>query len=357
MKYFKLLSLRFIIFVLFSLAPISLLPELQAVDSNVNCLTILSGKSIAGQTTPGSQSLSDELVSQFRNAKTVRIVIDLSFKEAQNVEMPIRELTEGLLSKYVALRIVKTGGDLIFRVNASGKALSASYMGVGTQYSGAQLTGEISLEIPGKASYEKPFENFRTPGKITSSSRPTPTSAPFWEIVVFNEPYEGGFIQASVKLLSEIYGTDFLKGLLKRRRPSVMGEANFCAYSIIELARLNNKDAIKQISELLETWDDDALVINEAINALLAFADSSSAVSLVNFLKRAQGPFYFEAVGNALVKIGRPSIEPLIKYLREEQIEGNRNEAWKILEAIAKEKFGRDLDELEKWWEKNKKQN
>ncbi len=108
-----------------------------------------------------------------RSAKTVRIVVDQSYGKAKGISLPFEDVARRVL-EYAGL---KTSGvdakdyDVTLRIQAQGRAESFTYTPGGTLYSGASVSGVISLEIPGISACKKSFSGSISPPGTVNVNR------------------------------------------------------------------------------------------------------------------------------------------------------------------------------------------
>lgn len=162
---------------------------------------------------------SNEQIEAFRFGKTVRILVDQSYQsygKIIEVSLPFEDVARKLL-EYAGYRVVMPDDkdfDLKLMIEAKEEARAASYSyGVGssrtgTFYTGASLSGFISLSIQGIPDYKKSFSGFMPrPLQIKNVSRldyANPSDAPFNE--AFKEPRS--FLFTIMEMLGEIFDSD-----------------------------------------------------------------------------------------------------------------------------------------------------
>jgi hypothetical protein len=100
---------------------------------------------------------------------------------------PIREgLADAFRDDDVGVEVVQTGCDAVLTVAATGRPLSAVYTG-GTLFTGATVSGTVTLSAAGVASLEAPFSGHKaTPDSVAyvdSADLPRePWHAPLWDV-------------------------------------------------------------------------------------------------------------------------------------------------------------------------------
>jgi hypothetical protein len=110
---------------------------------------------------------SKQQIEAFRSARTVRIVVNQSYGSVKGVSLPFEDIAERLLG-YAGIRVVPNfeDYDLMLKIEAKGWALGASYTDYVRDYwlyTGASLSGSISLGTQGVPIYKKTFEGSKAP--------------------------------------------------------------------------------------------------------------------------------------------------------------------------------------------------
>ena len=111
---------------------------------------------------------SAEYLKAIRSVETLRIVVNQSYHKADGIELPFEDEAQRFL-EYAGVTVVGVDAkdyDLTLRIRVDGAAKSLRYTlsgqnqlssSLGVRYSGASVSGIISLEIPGLPSYKKSF--------------------------------------------------------------------------------------------------------------------------------------------------------------------------------------------------------
>ncbi len=262
--------------------------------------------------------LSDEQLEAFRSAKTVRVIVEQSYGEAKGVGLPFQEIAEKLF-QYNGLKVVKgetEDCDLTLKIQAKGSAKGSSYSGgarSGYYYTGASLSGLISLEIQGIPAYKSEFKGYREPSKATwpTSSQKKSSGAPFQSVF-----YKmGSFATKMMYIMGDIYGTTFILKAFK---------------------------------------DKDANIAGTATRVFRNIKDPQTVEPLVSALKDESG-FVRSNAAIILARIGDPrAIKPLIDALKEEDNIIVRRDIASVLREITGQNLGNDYEAWSKWWQENK---
>lgn len=172
--------------------------------------------------------INTEAANAVRAAKTVRLVVEQSFKhdvtnakpeEAQQYAEGLRELRLGFDStaaRFLAFAGVNAGTDaadarVVVTVKAVGEALSASYRGYnlgGRLFSGAALSGAISVAHDGVIVGEYPFARVVSPPSQISTDYPSPRDAPFYHVFP-------AFERVMMRVICDMHGTKPLAAALR----------------------------------------------------------------------------------------------------------------------------------------------
>jgi len=297
---------------------------------------------------------TDEQLEAFRSVKTVRIIVDQSYSEAEGVSLPFEEVTKRFLES-AGLKVVGSDVkmcDATLRIEAEGEALGASYRNFGYQYTGAKLSGDISFEIPGVLPYKKFFEGTEpVPLGIVvhmgalRAGWENPSNAPFKR--AFNSSFYGKLAEMagelySSKVLIDCWSSTLLEdGDWKAREKAARA-----------LGEIGDERAVESlITALLE--DESGCIRATAAEALGEIGDERATEPLKQALKdESKYVQVWSAFG--LYKLGNTQgIEFLITALEDEG-KSVRVAAAEALEKITGEDFSEDPVKWQEWWEKNK---
>ncbi len=209
---------------------------------------------------------------------TICLKVEQSYPEIEKeISMPIFEVTQRILER-VGLKVVAEGDpcDAILSINLIGKALGADYRKVGYCYSGAEVSGKISLTIPEHIPFDFPISKKKSPPFGIIGCPKDPSDAPFRSI--WPEPILDG--------LASLWGPQIcIKSLGDE-------ELNVIYRAVDSLAKMGEP------------------VVEPLIQAL---KDKNRSV-------RVYAP---EALGD----IGEPALEPLIQALKDED--------WRVREGAS----------------------
>jgi HEAT repeat protein len=224
-----------------------------------------------------------EQVKAFRSIKAVRIIVNQSYEKAKDVSLPFEDWTAKLL-KNAGLKVVGTNAKrygALIRIKAAGKPLGAVYSLERYEYAGASLSGTISFEIPNIPSYKESFKaTIKPPDKI-GSVRMGASDAPFWE--AFRA--QGSFLPKIFEIMGEYFGNKPLIEAIKD------GSLKIKLMPAVSLENINDSREIKQ---LIASLKDERQGANTA---------------------------------DALVKIGKSAVKPLITALKDKNKEIRKNAA------------------------------
>jgi len=224
-----------------------------------------------------------EQIKAFRQAKAVRIVVNQSYEKAKDFTLPFEDWIAKLL-KNAGLDVVGTEGkryDAVIKIEARGIPLGAVYSLERFEYAGASLSGTISFEIPNIPSYEEPFQaTIKPPDKI-GSVRLSASDAPFWE--AFRA--QGSFLPKIFEIMGAYFGNKPLIEAIKDGSMKV---------SLMPEVSLENIKNSREIKQLIASLKDERQGAN---------------------------------VADALVKIGKPAVKPLIAALKDKNREVQKNAA------------------------------
>lgn len=316
-----------------------------------------------------------EQIEAFRSAKTVRLVIEQSYGEASGVSLPFKDFTLRLLG-YSGLDVVEADSedyDLNLKIEAKGIAASSRYKTYGRLYTGASLSGSISIEIPGVPVYKKTFEKIINPPYSVMGGSRTPSGAPF--MLVFKL---SSFNHKIVEMMGEIYGYQFvidaLKDEMEEIRSSAAGilgkqgdpravdplvsvllndeKSGVRWAAVVSLGKIKDPRAVEPLFAILKTDINRDLIVSDALIALGKIGDSRAIEYLIAALNDKKFRNHRGTIASVLGYTKDPrAVEPLIALLKDETF---RWLAAMALMEISGENFGEDPEMWKKWWEKNK---
>ncbi len=224
-----------------------------------------------------------EQIKAFRSVKTVRIVVNQSYEKAKDVSLPFEDWTGKLLTN-AGLKVVGSEAkryDAVIRIRARGKPLGAVYSLERYEYAGASLSGTISIEIPNIPSYEEPFRSIIEPPDKIGSARLSASDAPFWEAFRAQD----SFLPKIFEIMGAYFGNKPLIEAIKDGSMKV---------TLMPGVSLENIKDSRDIKQLIASLRDERQGTN---------------------------------VADALVKIGKPAVRPLIAALKDKNREVQKNAA------------------------------
>jgi len=263
-----------------------------------------------------------EQIKVLRSAKSVRIVVNQSYDKAKDVSLPFEDWT-GKLLKNAGLKVAGTDAkryDATIKIQTRGKPLGAVYSLERYEYSGASLSGTISFEIPNIPSYKESFQATVKPPDKIGSVRMSVSDAPFWEAFRAH----GSFLPKIFEIMGEYFGNKPLIEAIKD------GSLKVKLMPAVSLENINDSREIKQ---LIASLKDKRHGVNAA-DALVKIA-KSAVKPLITALKDKNR----EVRKNAARALGeikdRRAVKPLIAALDEED---------KDFQEIVAEALGRIKD-------------
>jgi len=222
-----------------------------------------------------------ELLQALRSVKTVKIVVNQSYDKAEDVSLPFEDWT-GKLFQYAGIKVVGAEAkryDASIEIKANGKPLGAVYSLERYEYSGASLSGMISIEIPNVQPYKKSFKAKINPPDKIGPVHLSASDAPYWE--AFRA--QGSFLPIIFEIMKESFGNKPLIEAIKDGSMKV---------KLMPAVSLENIKSSHEIKQLIITLKDKKQGGNAA---------------------------------DALVKIGRPAVKSLIKALKDKNEEVRKN--------------------------------
>ena len=324
------------------------------------------------------EKLYNDRKPAFRHTKTVKIIVNQSYGEAEGVSLPFEDIARRLC-QYAGLQVVEAEAedyDVTLKIQAKGEAEGNFYTGSisGYQYSGASLSGTITLKIPGIPAYKKYFEGYISPPFTIIDKYPDPSSAPFdW---AFRK--SGSFISKIIEMMGEVYGSNTLIAALKDEyryvrekvaealekigKPAVElliaallkhNDSVVRRYAAEALGDIKDSRAVEPLIAALE--DEDSDVRTEAAHALGEIGDSWAVEPLIAALNDWHVSVR-ERAARALGEIrDSRAVEPLIAALQDRDSYVLRELAAEALKKITNQDFGENRRAWSKWWQENKK--
>lgn len=178
------------------------------------------------------KAVLDARQPEFRNVRRIKFVLRQSFdEEVKDVTIGFEAVLKELFP-YVGLRMTGPNdeADAVFSVNCQANAYGASYsqfgFGSGTYYyTGAQVSGQAVLELPGKKSFREDFEG-EVPVPHTISGGSTDASG-----APFNGAMERDFPRKAARLLARAFGFAPMIGALSNSRYDILPAAIYALES------------------------------------------------------------------------------------------------------------------------------
>ena len=260
-----------------------------------------------------AQTMTKEQEDAFRSAKTARIVVKQSYGEAKDVSLPFEDFAQRLL-KYAGLKIVKTkSADMTLNIEAEGRAIGANY-GKHYIYSGASLSGMITLELSNMAPYKRDFKGVKHPsptlvfgkGEKLDPISNKPSRAPFkW---AFSEL--GSFVTQMFEILGDVHGWEFLLNVAAKEKDLNVRKAAMN----VALGEMKDKGAVEPIIALLK--DKDMRVRKAAVEVLGEINDKRAVEPFIALLKNKRSNVRVEAADALGEMKDKRAVKPLIALLK-----------------------------------------
>jgi len=259
-----------------------------------------------------AESPTDADLQVLRAARSVRLILNQSYKNAPDARLPIEEETRKL---FKLAGITLTGGatgaeDVAFAIIVEGSPLTEQYsviptgFGGSTRYSGARLDIQMVFSIGDRQVLLKKFKGRRdTPSSISLDSYKTPNDAPFGQALQ-NADFKGNLLE----LIARVWGKNVLLAGLKDADTSIR---RACA---IELAN-HGDDAV--VNALLDVLQKDGAIGEEAATSLEKIKDPQSVPVLLTLCKDKKENTRRLAAG-ILGEIGDPAAgDSLLRLLKD----------------------------------------
>jgi HEAT repeat protein len=293
--------------------------------------------------------LTKEQLEAFRSAKTVRILVQQSYGEAEGVSCRFFEkLTRKVLEDYAQCEVVGLDDeefDLTIKINATGQALSKAYKYAYLQnkttmydyprlfYPGATISGTIELEIQGIPPYTRTFSGVNEPPEtLRDDSQYWPSKAPFEYLYWY-------FLPKLLEITGEIYGIDCIIAAQNESIRSDSIEMYFRGSAIKALKNIGDR-AVEPMIAALNDENENVRIF--AADVLGEIKDSRAVEPLITAL-RDENVEVREKTVSALGKIKHPRVlEFLIGALKDE----NSKVRVKAVEVLGEMKDPRVVEPL-----------
>jgi HEAT repeat protein len=204
------------------------------------------------------------------SAESVRVILEETFENAPGAKLPVMESLVNLLPP-AGLTRVDGAADITMKIILKGRALSGYYSEIGspgyTAYSGAHISGEVSLLEGEKVLIKKTFsEKVEPPKAVIKGAFKEASQAPFHRVYHV-------FVRTALETLVEFKGKNLLVSYMKSADRLIRKEA---AYLIGEL---NMASAVEQLKTALKDKDLDVIV--EALKSMAKLKVPGSIESLL----------------------------------------------------------------------------
>lgn len=272
--------------------------------------------------------------------QSVCLVVEQSYPQVdEEFSLPIAEACQRML-RGIGIVVAERGDpcDATLTVALTGQALGAAYSGGRHCYTGAEVSGQVTIDASGYVPLVVPVSGKSPPSKVTASCPSSPNRAPFfnaWSVAVI----EG---------LAGVWGAPILIQALGDEVWQVRRDA------ARELGKLGSEVVI----DLIQALQDDRWQRREGAARALAEIgpEAREAVPALIGALEDEDRVVREKVAWALETIGpgaEDAVPALIQALGEE--DGNlAYNAYGALKAITRQDFGFDAARWQQWWEEQK---
>jgi len=318
----------------------------------------------------------------WKNVKTARIQLNLSFPEG--VRLPFLEVAQRSMERIgIAILGDETeSADAILALQATGRAEGDRYGSLGFVYTGASLSGTVSLKSRSGGAASRSFRGRRKPidilnymeGAEDALKRSTPEDAPFEDL--FFDKFPGclpGLLRehfGDAVLVFSLYDMDRrINGsaalmLAATRNPETIGlllehvgqlSEHGADAAAAALGEIGDPRSVGPLIDLLKRGR--YYPARNVISALGKIGDGRAVEPLIPFLRDKNSLLREEAVEALAAIRDARAIEPLIDVLRLEKEESSiAHRAAEALEKMTGQKFGLDYKAWAGWWEINREE-
>jgi hypothetical protein len=153
---------------------------------------------------------------RFIEERALSVVVTKYPADAKQAVIEIKQAADRVAG-FAGLKLVQPAeGVFTLQLNIEGKALSASYIGIGTRYSGARVSGAVEMACDGVVfSRETFYGNIEPPSSIDMLTYGGAASAPFESAI--NEA--GSLIDILIEFVIERFGSKLLIPALNDAHP------------------------------------------------------------------------------------------------------------------------------------------
>lgn len=231
------------------------------------------------------ENLYKQRKSEFRSIRNIKIIVSQDYGKAKDASVSFKSYAAKIL-EYSGLNVInenedKQDYDAVLRIKARGEAKSSRYSKIGAyntsggrHYSGASLSGSVSIEIPGKVSLRKFYKGYVSPPEIIGREYPTASSAPFDKAY-----HKSKFELKLFELMGDIFSTNTIISALDYR-------TNAWGYTICPAEELLVNIGSPVVEDLINYLENRELEGRDnAAMALGRIKDSRGIKPLVNALR------------------------------------------------------------------------
>lgn len=324
----------------------------------------------AGEARLGVEKLYSQRHPDFRNAGKIKIIADQSYGEADKANLSFEKVSR--FFDYAGLQLIDSApgeSDIVLKIYIRGEPLGQSYspqrgytLVSSYLYTGASVSGFVSLDYQDKSYFKKTFQGKKEPPRdITVSSKKqsrlprSPSAAPFSQVLFGDARFE----EIVIDVLREACGEYFLVAILIEEP-----ERNeYVRQAALEKIKNIGKLSTDPFCAALQHWD-----VSFRLNAALALEKikEPGSVKCLTAALEDKDSRVTEYVAGALGEIrDKSAVEPLFNCLIKLRKEGPPEHTARqtggspaensVYEAILKI-TGKELTypDLMKWWKKNK---
>lgn len=321
---------------------------------------------------------SPPTLQRVKEIKTIQVLVQQTYGEAGSIALPFYRDAERDLEdrgfRVVDARATKFDAQLI--ITAEGTATTGTYSG-GLQYSGAQVNGSLALNRDGASLWTGDFEGNIPPAHVILKKYRRPSDAPFekafdesgFDLLIYSMAY---FLGDDPSLNEIIDGLSDRRTAIRSKALEILGTLKVPKTLPVVLGRLKDTDPGVRLNALrtlglyeqgetlaavVPVLNDESIdVRREAVRLLGKFRDSRAVPSLIKLLKN--DAFIRISVRESLLKIGEPSVEPLITLLAEENVNPlAREEAVEVLGELKDPRaippLLHSLESTDRWEQRN----
>jgi hypothetical protein len=314
-----------------------------------------------------------EHIKSLRSAKVVRIVVNQTYEPKmlnKILKLPFEKITKKLL-KYAGLKTVSANAekyDITLKIDSKGEPLYNSYQSrilsiepskrfkKVISWSGADISGTISLEIQGILVCQTNFRNHKSPPGSISTLRETADKAPFLEALIedgsrFGSRFGYGthFICKILEIMGKVYGYNCIINAFKNEK-----EDNLWVNASIAIGRLENPEILDVLIAISKDKNEDKYFRRWAMSSL--WSDLRACKALIELLKDNDDEIRETAARLLLFQIYKRTFVALIEALKDKKhsVRYFAKESLRQMTMGIGEWFNSDYEKWLEWWNKNK---